>query len=57
MFPHLLTVVPQSRKFLVRAENKRMGAGVGQRRKEGKGRKPYRGSKHLFNCSSFRKGL
>ena len=34
MFPHLLTLVPQSRKFLVRAENKehRRGWGTGGRR-------------------------
>lgn len=30
MFPHLLTLVPQSRKFLVRAENKERGRGWGR---------------------------
>ena len=39
MFPHLLALVPQSGKFLVRAENKELQRGWGRGGRQGGGQK------------------
>lgn len=54
MFPHLLTLVPQSRKFLVRAENKELGWGGGE--EEGGKAENLTDAPNTFQLS-FRKGL